>query len=154
MIQISTHSIDQAQLFLSAEYNQSLLLCWKIRTGFRKLIEVERIKAYSDWFFATNLLPRFTIEEKFIFPILGKQHELVKLSLSKHRRLKKLFDEDVDIQKSLSLIEEELETHIRFEKRKLLIEIKKSASAKELQLIIKMLSEIRLSEQWMDEFWK
>jgi hypothetical protein len=140
--------------FLSDEYNQSMLFCWKIRIGFRKLIEIERIKTYADWFFTNNLLPRFNIEEKFIFPLLGKHHDLVKLSLSKHRRLKKLFDEEVDIQKSLSLIEEELETHVRFEKRKLLMEFQRSASVKDLELILKMFSEVPSVEIWMDEFWK
>jgi hypothetical protein len=148
------YSPNQRQSVLSDEYNQSLLLCWKIRVGFRKLIEIERIKAYTDWFFTNTLLPHFNIEEKFIFPLLGKQHDLVKLSLSKHRRLKKLFDEEVDIQKSLSLIEEELETHIRFEKRKLLIEVQQSASIKDQELILKMFSEIRSFETWTDEFWK
>ncbi|HET8963027.1 MAG TPA: hypothetical protein VFM99_03975, partial [Chitinophagales bacterium] len=134
--------------------NQSLLLCWKIRIGFRKLIEIERIKAYSNWFYTNNLLPHFDIEEKFVFPILGKQHDLVKLSLSKHRRLKKLFDDEVNIQKSLSLIEEELETHVRFEKRKLLIEVQKVASPIELKLITKMFLELPIVEIWADEFWK
>lgn len=155
MIQPLTHnSTGEGQSCFSEEYNQSILLCWKIRIGFRKLIEIERIKAYSNWFYTNNLLPHFDIEEKFVFPILGKQHDLVKLSLSKHRRLKKLFDDEVNIQKSLSLIEEELETHVRFEKRKLLIEVQKVASPIELKLITKMFLELPIVEIWADEFWK
>ena len=74
--------------------------------------------------------------------------------MSKHRRLKKLFDDEVNIQKSLSLIEEELETHVRFEKRKLLIEVQKVASPIELKLITKMFLELPIVEIWVDEFWK
>lgn len=139
---------------LSKEYNHSLLLCWKIRVGFRKSVELERIKAYTDWFFKNNLKPHFTMEEDFIFPLLGKNNNFVKKALTGHRRLTRLFEDNTDIERSLSLLEEELENHIRFEKGQLLNEIQKIGHEKELDLIMKIYSESMSFEDWGDTFWE
>lgn len=139
---------------LSREYNHSLLLCWKIRVGFRKSIEIERIKAYTDWFFKTNLKPHFAVEEDFIFPLLGSGNTLVKKALADHRRLTRLFEDKIHIERSLSLLEEELENHIRFEKGQLLNEIHKIGSEKELNLIMNIYSESMSFEDWGDAFWE
>lgn len=139
---------------LSREHHHGLLLCWKIRTGLKNSIEIGRIKAYTDWFFKNSLLAHFNIEEEFIFPLLGNENDLVKKALTDHRRIKRLFDDTKDIKKSLSLLEEELETHIRFEERILFGEIQKIATPHELDLIMKIHSENSVYEDWGDEFWK
>ncbi|PBQ33210.1 cation-binding protein [Sphingobacteriaceae bacterium] len=139
---------------LSREHHYELLFCWKIRTGFKKNIDVSRIKKYADWFFKNRLIPHFSEEEAFVFPLLGKDHELVKKALADHRRLTRLFEDSLDIKKSLSLLEEELEKHIRFEERILFTEIQKAASEQNLDLIMKVLSEVGTEEEWDDEFWK
>lgn len=139
---------------LNREYDHSLSLCWKIRRGFKQSVPPERIKAYTDWFFKNNLAPHFAMEEDFIFPLLGKNNSLVKKALTDHRRLTRLFEDRLDIERSLSLIEEELERHMRFEKQKLLTEIQKTASAKELDLIMKIYSESMQYEDWGDPFWE
>lgn len=139
---------------LSHEHHYGLLVCWKIRTGFKKSIKIERMKAYTDWFFETSLLPHFNIEEEFIFPMLGNENDLVKKALTEHRRLKRLFEDETDIIKSLSLIEEELENHIRFEERILYNEIEKVASKKQLNLIMKIHSESNSNGDWGDKFWE
>ena len=46
---------------LSHDHHHGLQLCWKIRTGFSRKIELERIKKYADWFFVTHLEPHFTL---------------------------------------------------------------------------------------------
>ena len=51
---------------LSREHHHGLLLCWKIRTGLKKGIDIDRIKKYSDWFFKNSLLTHFNIEEELI----------------------------------------------------------------------------------------
>ena len=116
---------------VSRDHHHGLLLCWKIRTGFSKGVDLERIKRYTDWFFNTHLVPHFNLEEKYIFPILGEKHELVKRALTEHRRLIRLFTNTHSISKSLSLIEEELEQHIRFEERILFNEIQKIGTEKQ-----------------------
>jgi len=139
---------------ISREHHQSLLLCWKIRTGFSKGVEAARIKKYTDWFFENHIQPHFEVEEKYIFPILGNEHELVKKALSDHRRLKRLFENEEEIEKSLSLIEEELESHIRFEERVLFNEIQEIATEEQLKLISEKHTEEKFQENTEDEFWK
>lgn len=139
---------------LSREHHHGLLLSWKIRTGFNKNIEVNRIKRYADWFFKTHLIPHFELEETHIFTILKSDNELVKKALSDHRRLKRLFtDKDGDT-KTLNKIEEELEQHIRFEERVLFPEIQKVATAEQLSLIENIHQQDDFEDNLNDVFWK
>ncbi len=139
--------------FLSREHHHSLLLSWKIRTGLSKKIEISRIKSYVDWFYNKHVQPHFKMEEEFIFPILGNNHELVKRAISEHKRLVKLFTMQEDIEKSLSLIEEELEKHIRFEERILFKEIQVIATDKQLKIIDNAHTEENFIDNTKDEFW-
>jgi len=139
---------------LSREHHHGLLLCWKIRTGLKKSVSVERINAFTDWFYNRNLKKHFELEEDFVFPILGKNHPLVKKAISEHKRLIRLFEDKIDIAKSLSLIEEELERHIRFEERILFREIEQVASEKEIEFINEIHEDCVVLEDWGDEFWK
>src|SRR5690606_21067589 len=93
---------------LSREHHHGLLLSWKIRSGFSKNIETERIKTYADWFFENHLIPHFEMEEKYLFSILEEDNDLVKRAMAEHRRLKRLFTDEKDVLKSLHKIEEEL----------------------------------------------
>ena len=138
---------------LSHDHHHGLQLCWKIRTGFSRKIELERIKKYADWFFVTHLEPHFELEENYIFTVLDSSNELVKQALTDHRRLKRLFSQTSDLEKALGRIEEELEKHIRFEERVLFPEIQSEAT--ELQL--SKISEIHTHEVFVenveDVFW-
>ena len=142
---------------LSRDHHHGLLLCWKIRTGFKKQVEISRIKSYSDWFYKNHLLPHFEVEEKYVFPILGNDHELVKKALSEHRKLRRLFEDGDDVPKNLGKIEENLEAHIRFEERILFNEIQNIASPKGLEEMEAKHSGTSATcsvDEWGDEFWK
>lgn len=139
---------------LSRDHHHSLLLCWKIRKGFLKGVAPERIKKYTDWFFGVHVLPHFEIEERYLYPILGEENELVQKALAEHRRLKRLFEDKEDLLKSLGLIEEELELHIRFEERELFNEIQKEATEEELAVIAENHKDEKFQENTEDEFWK
>ncbi len=143
---------------LSHDHHHALWLSLKIRTGFKKGIDPSRIKRHTDWFFKTHLIPHFEIEERLIFPILGQEHELVKRALAEHRKLDRLFRSKDDVEKNLVLIEEKLESHVRFEERILFDEIQKVATPLELQRINEVhnsaFSAKELDEKWEDEFWK
>ena len=112
-----------------------------------------RIKKYVDWFYDLYVLPHFKAEETLIFPILGKDNELIKKALADHRRLTRLFVSKKDIRKTLSLLEEELDRHIRFEERILFQKIQDIATSKELQLIHESHLESKFDESFEDEFW-
>ena len=139
---------------LSHDHHHGLQLCWKIRSGFLKQIEPERIKKYADWFYKTHLKPHFELEEKYVFTVLDTDNELVKRALAEHRRLKRLFKQTAELEKTLGHIEEELEAHIRFEERFLFVEIQKIATAAQLAKIKKIHTEETFVEKDDDRFWK
>lgn len=145
---------DKALQGVSREHHHGLLLCWKIRRGFSKGIKTNRIKSYADWFYNTHLISHFEIEEKHIFPILGSDNELVKKAISQHKKLVRLFNDTDDISKSLSLLEEELEQHIRFEERVLFNEIQKVATEEQLAIISKLHTNEKFNDNTDDPFWE
>lgn len=138
---------------LSRDHHFTLLLCWKIRKGFSKNIPPERIKRYADWYFQNHVLPHFQIEEDYLFPVLGKENDMVKKALSDHRRLTRLFRNEKEIEKSLSLIEEELEQHVRYEERELFNEIQRVATPAQLELVAENHPDSKFRENTEDEFW-
>lgn len=139
---------------ISREHHHSLLLCWKIRTGLSKGIETARIQRYAEWFFETHILPHFKLEEAHIFPILGSEHESVKKAITEHRRISRLFSKKPEAEKTLNLIEEELERHIRFEERILFNEIQQAATPAQLAMIGEWHAKKEFLENLEDEFWK
>lgn len=138
---------------LSREHHHGLLVCWKIRMGLKKNVSINRIKAFTDWFYEYHLKEHFELEENYIFPILGMEHDLVKKAITEHKRLRRLFLDTSHIENSISLIEEELEKHIRFEERVLFMEIDKIASEQQLQKIEHIHNCLSLETNWKDEFW-
>jgi len=137
---------------VSREHHHGLLLCWKIKEGFKQQIAIERMKKYADWFWTHHLQPHFLFEEKYMFPILEIDHSLITRALNEHARLKELFNTTEGIEHSLTSIEEELAAHIRFEERELFQEIQAHASLEQLTRIEQAHSTI-LSDHWEDEFW-
>lgn len=112
------------------------------------------MKRYADWFYATHLIPHFQAEEQYIFPVLGNGHKLVEKALFEHRRINRLFVKEKNLLKSVSLIEEELERHIRFEERILFNELERTATAEQLLMVDKLHHEHHFEENTEDEFWK
>lgn len=137
----------------SREHHHNLLLGWKIRKGFSKNIETERIKKYTDWFYKTHIERHFALEEKYIFPVLGKGNKLVEKALSQHRRLRRLFEDKENPEKSLSLLEEELEAHVRFEERKLFPKVQEKANEAQQMEIENAFEEERFIDNTTDKFW-
>lgn len=137
----------------SRDHHYGLLLGWKIREGFRRNVELKRMKKYTDWFFVNYLKPHFEAEEKYMFPVLPEDNKLIKRAISEHRKLEKLFKDKDDIKRALSLIEEKLDEHIRFEERTLFQEIQEIATEDQLQKI-EEIHETLPEDNWKDEFWK
>lgn len=139
---------------LSRDHHHGLLLCWKIREGIKRNVETERLKKYVDWFWRSHLEQHFEIEEKYIFPILGNQNELIKQALAEHRKLKQLFENKVDSSESICLIEQELDKHIRFEERLLFNEIQAIASSEQILQIQLHHADTKFSDNVSDAFWE
>jgi iron-sulfur cluster repair protein YtfE (RIC family) len=138
---------------LSHDHHHGLLLCWKIRQGFKLGIEPSRMKVYCQWFWDNYLEAHFETEEKAIFPILSEENPLIKQALSEHKRLRKLFFSWDNVEKTLGQIEEELERHIRFEERTLFPMIQEKASIEQLETIAKSGDREKFQENESDSFW-
>lgn len=139
---------------LSRDHHHGLLLCWKIKEGIKKGVAPERIKEYTDHFWKTHLADHFKIEEQYIFPILGKEDELVLQALEEHRYLKSLFMIENDVQETLQKIVESLETHIRFEERVLFNKIQKVATEAQLTEAHNHHTGSDDIDNWKDTFWE
>lgn len=138
----------------SQEHHHGLMLCWKIRQGISKGVSFDRIKKYSDWFYKTYMTPHFDAEEKIVYPILGEDDPMVKKMIASRRRLDKLFlGNKKPPEIALSLGEEKLEQHIRFEDRKLFKRIQEVASEEQLEQIEKLYKEQTFVENKEDIFW-
>lgn len=137
----------------SREHHHGLLLCWKIREGFKNDISIDRIKKYSDYLWKTQIQPHFEAEEKFMFPVLGDSHEMVQQALKEHQRLSELFNDNTNILEALQAIAVELDAHIRFEERVLFNKIQDVATKEELEIIDKH-HEMLDSDNWEDCFWE
>lgn len=140
---------------LSGDHHHGLLLSWKIRQGFKKGIDPERMMAYARWFWDAYLLKHFVTEERKVFPVLGIDHPMVRRALSEHRRITRLFTSNhSDVERVLVLIEEGLENHIRFEERQLFNAIQEIATEEQLRVIKLSHSETPHQPPWEDEFWR
>lgn len=138
---------------LSRQHHFGLLFSWKLRKGFGKNIETERLQKYAEWFWTHEIEPHFKDEEKYLFPIMEEGNELVERALKEHRRIKRLFNDTVDPERSLHQLEEELDAHIRFEERVLFNEIQKIATEAQLKKIEEIHSELEKSPDYSDPFW-
>lgn len=141
--------------FLNYDHQFVLLLCWRIRMGLRKSIDPMRIRAYCMCVFDDHLRFHFEMEEKLIFPVLGQKHEIVKKALADHRRINRLLKDETDILKSVNLIEEVLEQHIRFEENILFPEYERKATLDDINKIDDARSTygIYKEKEWVDKFW-
>lgn len=138
---------------LSLDHHHGLLLCWKIRQGFKLEVEPDRIKTYCEWFWKNHLQAHFEEEEKLIFPVLPEDDPMIKQALSEHKRLRKLFSTWENTEKNLGQIEEELEKHIRFEERVLFPVIQEKATSAQLEVIAAQGDREKFVENGEDTFW-
>lgn len=138
---------------LSHDHHQGLLLCWKIRQGFKLGIEPSRIKTYCEWFWENHLQSHFEEEEKVIFPVLSAQNSLVKQALSEHKRLRNLFSNWENLELTLGQIEEILEKHIRFEERIFFPAVQEIATQSQLEEIAENGQKNKFVENETDPFW-
>lgn len=144
---------------LSKDHHFGLLLCWKIRTGFSTNVDPQRMQKYVQYYFSEHLFEHFAWEERIVFTLLEEQNPLVKKALSQHRKLRKLHDQlESKPEKReviLGLIEELLESHIRFEERELFNHIQEVCSEAELAKLGSEINNehITFKDEWNDVFW-
>ncbi len=139
---------------LSREHHHTLLLCWKIKLGLSRKIEVSRLNAYVWFFWKEYLQPHFQVEETKVFPELGDQHPMVQRALSDHKQIESLLNSGLKQEADFSLLETMLERHIRFEERVLFPEMQFQLLPEALARIAAAHRDNDLQNEWPDAFWK
>ncbi len=144
---------------LSREHHFSLLFCWKVRKGIKKEVDPERIIQYILYFWEEHLLPHFS-EEDILFEQVDD--ELVQRAYAEHHEINDLvksFDSINEEDKVLTVtkIADLVDSHVRFEERKLFPHLETAIDESELAKIGKKLLEAQpapLQDVYADEFWK
>lgn len=147
---IERHSCLQP---LSREHHHVLLLVWKIRRGVSKGIQVTRIERYVNWFFQNYIADHLELEEKYVYPILGEGHELVRRGLQEHEALRSLFTMSQKDEQILLALATLLENHIRFEERILFNVVQQAATAMQLMVVEAHCTDGLINEDIEDVFW-
>lgn len=136
----------------SRDHHHGLLLCWKIKVGLQKNIELNRISNYVSSFWNSHLKAHFLEEEKYVFTVLPSNDEHIIQAIKEHNSLRAHFEkENMDIA-TLQSIEMELNAHIRFEERLLFNKIQEAATETQLQQLNEHYNN-EYKEEWNDEFW-
>jgi hemerythrin-like domain-containing protein len=130
------------------------MLVWKIRKAIREHVDLDRVDKYVSWFYQQYVLQHFDMEEKFIFPVLGDQHELILQALDEHKQIKTYFEAENKNETSYNALADLLEKHIRFEERVLFNLVQEQATEQQLQLIADKSDDDLFKENECDPFWK
>ena len=142
---------------LSREHHDGLLLCWKIRTGFARQIEEERIVNYVQHFYNTDLKPHFQKEEDYLFVLLPATDSLRTEAVGQHRELEGLIGlmNNGLAHIALSNFADLLERHIRFEERDLFPHFESVTDTLKLQAVSEQIDskEKQCEMDWNDKFW-
>ncbi len=137
--------------YLKNEHHVIFELCYRIRVGLLQRVQTKRIKIYTDLFYHEYLKPHFQLEEQYVFSVFEKDNLLIKRAVSEHRKLKRLFESKDNIEESLSLIEEVLEKHLRFEEHVLFASLIEKIENRSVLFIMPELNETSI--EWPDKFW-
>ncbi|HLO79651.1 MAG TPA: hemerythrin domain-containing protein [Chitinophagaceae bacterium] len=139
---------------LSREHHHTLLLVWKIRKAIKDHVALERVDQYVSWFYQQYVLPHFEMEEKFIYPVLGEEHELIVQALNEHKKLKGYFEAKGKDEIAYAELADLLEKHIRFEERTLFNVIQALATEQQLSAITVKHGTDLFEDNEADPFWK
>ena len=138
---------------ISRDHHQGLLIGWKIRTGIRQGVSPDRIYNYLKWFYEKYQKLHFKKEERYLFPILGDDHEEVIRAKNDHVKIHDFFKRKEVSKQDLLEFDKLLTSHIRFEERVLFNILQKQASEQQLKDLIRHIKDHAFVENSEDEFW-
>lgn len=141
---------------LSREHHDGLLFAWKIKQGLENKTPPETLRKFAMWYWRHHIKPHFFQEEKILLPYMPQDNPLAERLLEEHDHIRELvlgLDEQAD-RRSLLLLCELIDHHIRFEERELFVYLEGILSEEKLNEIHRQLEKHPLDkEQWKDEFW-
>ena len=146
---------------LSRDHHDGLLFSWKIKQGLANGTSVETIGNYTGWFWANHLKPHFEKEEELLIKFLPPDNPLVHQMFNEHTQIRNLI---ISLGKepnsnSLHILAELMNSHIRFEERKLFAYVEEVLTPEQLTEISKDLPDgpqchtDPTAVGWKDEFW-
>lgn len=139
---------------LSREHHHGLLLCWKIKTGLSKNVELKRIIRYVKWFYTNHLIPHFETEEKYIFPLLETNNKNREKAIKEHEQIIYILEKENMGKRDLIELQSILKDHIRFEERILFNEIQQKIDLKKVTQIRHLTNDTIFCDNETDPFWK
>ena len=143
---------------LSKDHHFSLLFCWKVRTGVKLNIDMERIKKYVQYFWNNHIQPHFNEEETILFAPV--KDAAVQKALDEHAGIKKQVNELITSAKvnnaDLLKLADAVESHVHYEERELFPHLENILTENQLQNIGRQLQQTQdvvSTDTFTDEFW-
>lgn len=142
---------------LSKDHHVTLLFCWKIRTGLKNEVAVDRMLPYVLYFWQQHMLPHFLEEETILFsPVTDDK---VQRALREHIQIREAIEalqnagDAVNVQ--LATLADLVDAHVRYEERELFPHLEQILKNEQLVHIGKQLNEKHetLKDDFADDFW-
>ncbi len=143
---------------LSREHHDGLLFVWKLRAGLKRNIAIDKLKAYTTWYWKNHIKQHFYQEEKILVPFFETSDPLVSRMKEEHDYIRELIIAigKEPVQHDFVLLANLIESHIRFEERELFNYLEINLSAPELKNVQLLIEEkpVSCNEEWQDHFWE
>lgn len=142
---------------LSREHHDGLLFAWKIKQGIEHKAPLDKMRAFTLWYWRHHIKPHFFQEEKILIPHMPAHHPLAVKLLEDHDHIRELIlglDAEAD-KRTLIILCDLLNAHIRFEERELFAYMEKTLAPEQLNEIFIQLEKhpVHCEQEWKDEFW-
>ena len=141
---------------LSREHHEGLLFAWKISQGLANHTALDTLRSFVLWYWKHHIKPHFYQEEKILSPHMPPGHPLLVRMKEEHEHIRELIlnmDEEAD-KRTLVLLADLVNHHIRFEERELFAWLESNLAPGKLDQIFEQLEKHPVHDDtWTDEFW-
>lgn len=142
---------------LSREHHDGLLFAWKIKQGIENRASLDVMRKFTLWYWKHHIKPHFFQEEKILLPYLQDNDPLATRLHEEHDYIRELIlglDDEAD-HRTLVILSDLLNRHIRFEERELFVHLEKILTPEQLENIFTQLEKhpVHCEQEWKDEFW-
>ncbi|MFZ9388128.1 MAG: hemerythrin domain-containing protein [Chitinophagaceae bacterium] len=142
---------------LSREHHDGLLFAWKIKQGLENKTPLETLAQYTLWFWRHHIKPHFYQEEKILGKHFPEGNPMAARMKDEHDHIRELvlgLDDQAD-KRSLQILCDLLNQHIRFEERELFVFLEQLLPPSTLDEIYRELEEHPLKDEtWTGgDFW-
>ena len=142
---------------LSREHHDGLLFAWKIKQGIENKTSLDVMRRFALWYWKNHIKPHFFQEEKILLPYLPANDPMAIRLHEEHDHIRELIlglDDEAD-KRTLLILSDLLNKHIRFEERELFVHLEKILTQEQLENIFIQLEKhpVHCEQEWKEEFW-